>query len=105
MKENFFQYYIDFFLREMSWIFHKIASLRNFASFGVGILPNLTQSFFKPSCTPSWSLVRWVQYGNEYRANNLQRKRKHGFLTRQRTKAGRRILKRRKDKQRTFLSH
>ena len=91
----------------MSWLLQRITSIRNFASFGVGILPNLSQTFVKPSCTrsPSWSLVRWVQYGNEYRANNLQRKRKHGFLARQRSKAGRRILKRRKEKQRKFLSH
>lgn len=90
----------------MSWIFKKIASVRTFASFGLGILPSLTQNVVKPSWSaPSWGFVRCVQYGNEYRPNNLQRKRKHGFLARQRTKAGRRILKRRKDKQRKFLSH
>ena len=92
----------------MSWIFNKIASVRNFASFGLGILPIFSQNLIKPSCTRppfSWSFVRCVQYGNEYRANNLQRKRKHGFLARQRSKAGRRILKRRKNKQRKFLSH
>ena len=89
----------------MSWIFQKIASVRTFASFGAAILSNLTQNFVKPMWSPSWSKVRSVQYGNEYRPNNLQRKRKHGFLARQRTKAGRRILKRRKEKQRKFLSH
>lgn len=89
----------------MIWIFQKIASVRTFASFGASILPNLTQNLIKPTWSPSWCKVRSVQYGNEYRPNNLQRKRKHGFLARQRTKAGRRILKRRKEKQRKFLSH
>ena len=90
----------------MSWILQKIISVRNLSIFGANILPRITENF-QPTWRPSGSvsLVRWVQYGNEYRPNNLQRKRKHGFLARQRTKAGQRILKRRKIKQRKFLSH
>lgn len=48
---------------------------------------------------------RYVRYGMEYQPNNLQRKRKHGFLARLRTRAGRKILERRKKKGRKFLSH
>lgn len=48
---------------------------------------------------------RYVRYGMEYQPNNLQRKRKHGFLARLRTRAGRKILERRKKKGRKYLSH
>lgn len=48
---------------------------------------------------------RYVRFGMEYQPNNLQRKRKHGYLARLRTKAGRKILKRRREKGRKFLSH
>lgn len=48
---------------------------------------------------------RYVRYGMEYQPNNLQRKRKHGFLARMRTRAGRKILERRKKKGRKWLSH
>lgn len=48
---------------------------------------------------------RYVRYGMEYQPNNLQRKRKHGFLARIRTRAGRKILARRRNKGRKFLSH
>lgn len=49
--------------------------------------------------------IRCAQYGREYQPNNLQRKRKHGYLKRKRTAAGRKILEARKAKGRKWLSH
>lgn len=44
-------------------------------------------------------------FGREYQPNNLQRKRKHGYLARLRTASGRKILARRKRKGRKYLTH
>ena len=49
--------------------------------------------------------IRCAQFGREYQPNNLQRKRKHGYLKRKRTEAGRKILEARKAKGRKWLSH
>ena len=49
--------------------------------------------------------IRGTKYGMEYQPNNLQRKRKHGFLKRLSTAAGRKVLERRRLKGRRFLSH
>ena len=49
--------------------------------------------------------TRGAKYGMEYQPNNLQRKRKHGYLKRMRTHAGRKILERRRMKGRKWLSH
>jgi len=49
--------------------------------------------------------LRCARFGREYQPNNLQRKRKHGYLQRKRTAAGRKILEARKAKGRKWLSH
>ena len=48
---------------------------------------------------------RGVCYGREYQPNTLKRKRKFGFLARRKTKDGRKILIRRFNKGRKYLSH
>ena len=53
----------------------------------------------------SFLQVRFITYGREFQPNHLKRKRKHGFLARQRSKSGRRILARRRLKGRKHLSH
>ncbi|PVU93229.1 hypothetical protein BB561_003397 [Smittium simulii] len=58
-----------------------------------------------PAFTTTTLQLRWRTYGQEYQPNQLQRKRKHGFMARLKTKAGRKILKRRRMKGRRFLSH
>lgn len=51
------------------------------------------------------SLHDCQRYGMEYQPNNLQRKRKHGYLKRMKTAGGREVIRRRKAKGRKHLSH
>ena len=49
--------------------------------------------------------VRFAARGTEYQPSQRKRKRKHGFLARKRCRGGRKILIRRMNKRRKFLSH
>uniref|UniRef100_A0A060T473 Large ribosomal subunit protein bL34m n=1 Tax=Blastobotrys adeninivorans TaxID=409370 RepID=A0A060T473_BLAAD len=48
---------------------------------------------------------RWKARGNTYQPTTLKRKRRIGFLARARSRQGRRILARRRQKGRWYLSH
>ncbi|AQZ16377.1 YDR115W [Zygosaccharomyces parabailii] len=48
---------------------------------------------------------RWKSRGNTYQPSTLKRKRRVGFLARARSKQGSKILQRRKQKGRWFLTH
>lgn len=86
----------------MSWLSSLVS--RAFTVSSASKLPGA--SFFFGKVLPLLQQpCRYVRFGMEYQPNNLQRKRKHGYLARLRTKAGRKILKRRREKGRKFLSH
>ncbi|BGP44049.1 39S ribosomal protein L34, mitochondrial [Rhodotorula kratochvilovae] len=82
-----------------------------------GAALSLLPSHHRPSLSPSSPLlsllaaraspaqVRTAVYGAEYQPSQVRRKRKHGFLVRKKSKAGRRTLARRWGKGRKFLSH
>ncbi|KAJ7373793.1 hypothetical protein OS493_009115 [Desmophyllum pertusum] len=85
---------------KMSWLGSVVSRTFSSASQlpGASFLLGRVFPIFQQPC-------RFVRYGMEYQPNNLQRKRKHGYLARLRTPAGRKILKRRREKGRKFLSH
>jgi len=68
------------------------------------LLPTAPQM---PSLLTRFNLMpmRFRTYGNEYQPSNLVRKRRHGYLKRLSTKAGRNILYRRRMKGRRYLTH
>ena len=68
----------------------------------------LTNKVYTPPHTinPLFQLqVRFAARGTEYQPSQRKRKRKHGFLARKRCRGGRKILIRRMNKRRKFLSH
>ncbi|GAA5970406.1 hypothetical protein JCM11641_001699 [Rhodosporidiobolus odoratus] len=91
-----------------------LTSLTLFRSSGC---PSLSPSSFSPSIlsplaqsSPSSigfgrEQVRTAVYGAEYQPSQVKRKRTHGFLARKRSRNGRKVLVRRWNKGRKYLSH
>lgn len=84
-------------------------------------LPTLTPRLFSPAAaspsivsllsassfaaSPAAGQIRFATYGAEYQPSQVRRKRKHGFLRRNRSKNGRKTLAARWAKGRKYLSH
>lgn len=73
---------------------------------GVNFLSKTCPNASRPSTLSIFGTqqVRWTTYGQEYQPSSRRRKRKFGYLARMRTRDGRKILKRRIMKGRTYLS-
>ncbi|KAI5890831.1 uncharacterized protein SCHCODRAFT_02633004 [Schizophyllum commune H4-8] len=88
----------------------RVTSLSSARAFLAPSRPQVatTPSAMLASLSPSLSgmqQLRFRTFGTEYQPSQRVRKRRHGFLSRLRTKNGRRILQRRLKKGRRYLSH
>lgn len=57
------------------------------------------------SISSIYTQMRFKSRGNTYQPSNLKRKRRAGFLARLRTRGGRKILQRRREKGRWYLTY
>lgn len=75
-----------------------------------GIVPKINALSGESSAVSPWSFfglihMRFKSRGNTYQPSTLKRKRTFGFLARLRSKSGRKILQKRRQKGRWYLSH
>ena len=67
--------------------------------------PSSPRSHLSPAGAGAFGQVRTVTYGSEYQPSQRIRKRRHGFLARNKTRNGRKTLMRRRFRGKAKLSH